>query len=48
MNDLSERIKDLAVKYLIAETRNYTGVIDKEQQAKALVAMIGASHIKSP
>lgn len=47
MNDLSERIKDIVVKYLIAETRSYTGVIDKEKQAKALVAMIGAGHIKS-
>lgn len=47
MNELGERIKDLAVKYLIAETRNYNGIIDKEKQAKALMAMLGKSQIKN-
>lgn len=47
MNDLSERIKDLAVKFLIAETRDYRGATDKPKQTKALVTMLRASRIES-
>jgi hypothetical protein len=47
MYELSERIKDLAVKYLVAETRTYGGALDREKQVRALVYMIEADHISN-
>ena len=45
MSDLGEKIKDLAVKYLLAETRNYNGITDNEEQAKELLHILSAKHI---
>lgn len=47
MDVLSERIADLAVKYLMAENRNYDGVIDRKQQAEALISMITCEDIRN-
>lgn len=47
MNELSERIKELAVKYLIADTRDYNGRTDTAKQAKELFQMLSVKNLEA-
>ncbi|MFZ3018873.1 MAG: hypothetical protein WA056_10495 [Gallionella sp.] len=47
MNDLGEKIKDLAIKYLLAEMRDYRGAINRDKQAEKLVQLIKAERIEN-
>ncbi|MES9994079.1 MAG: hypothetical protein ABW098_19175 [Candidatus Thiodiazotropha sp.] len=47
MHDLSERIKDLGVKYLVAETRDYNGRTDQAKQGKELALMLSVQKVES-
>jgi len=46
MNDLGNNVKELAVKYLLAEMRDYRGSIDRNKQAKELVRLLNVECIE--